>query len=42
MVCDICGDLMERGTPHYCPPVDDQYDNADLGLAIRLDLWRNR
>lgn len=41
MNCDICGDPMERGVPHYCPPVDDRYDSADLGLAIHLDYYQN-
>ena len=37
LICDICGDLMQRGIPHYCPPVDDRYDSADSGVPIRLE-----
>jgi hypothetical protein len=39
-VCDICSDLIGPGGIHYCPPVDDRYDSAEL-LPIRLEYYQD-
>ena len=42
MTCDICSDLMEPGIAHYCPPVNDRYDSANLGTQINLVPYAER